>query len=149
MLKKIYESKAISIPEVRKLLIERSNEGELSYMQRLALEHAQLVTRIDSIDAEKLIDDLISKFNLSRNGAITLANYMPDNTHEIRQLLAKEATLKETETLEEILTTLMAVKKIDKKDTSFTAALDRLDEDPELEEEEEKEIDESMIPDDI
>ena len=118
-------------------------------MQRLALEHAQLVTRIESVDAEKLIDDLITRFNLSRNGAITLANYMPDSTHEIRQLLAKEATLKETETLEEILSALMAVKKIDKKDTSYTEALERLDQDNEVDEELEKEIDETEIPDDI
>lgn len=148
--KKIHESTAISIPEVRKLLIERSKEGELSYMQRIALEHAQLVTRIEAEDASELIDTLIDKFQLSRNGAITLANYIPENIHSIRQLLGKEATLKESETLEEILSTLMGIKRVDKKDKSFTDALDKLDNDEDLEEEEEEKIiDESMVPDDI
>ncbi len=115
MPKEIHESTAISIPEVRELLLARGKEGELSYMQRLALEHAQLVTRITADDSKELISTLKEKFQISNNGAITLANYIPDNIHEIRQLLGKEATSKETETLEEILNTLMGVKRIDKK----------------------------------
>ena len=150
---KIHESTPVTIPEVRKLLLERAAEGDLSYMQRIALEHAQLVTRIEAEVAKQLVEDLINKFELSRNGAITLANYIPDNIHEIRQLLGKEATLKETETLEEILNTLNGVVRIDKKDKSYTDALDKLDREEEVDEEvvdeEEKIIDDSQIPDDL
>lgn len=147
MPKEIHESTAISIPEVRELLLARGREGELSYMQRLALEHAQLVTRINSKNAKTLIATLEEKFQISHNGAITLANYIPDNVHEIRQLLGKEAMTKETETLEEILNTLNGVEKIDKKEL---VDLDDLDNELDADfDQEEKVIDESMIPDDI
>ena len=49
-----------------------------------------------------------------------------------------EATLKETETLEEILALLLSVKKIDKKDKAYTDALERLDREEDMSEEEEK-----------
>ena len=59
MPKEIYESDPISVPEVRKILLDRAMEGEdLSYMQRIALEHAQLTSRISSDVAKKLVDDL-------------------------------------------------------------------------------------------
>ncbi|MCY3411448.1 MAG: hypothetical protein INQ03_07440 [Candidatus Heimdallarchaeota archaeon] len=103
-------SEPISIPEVRELLLDRANEGELSYMQRLALEHAQLVSRIGSDQAKALIKNLKETFMLSNEAAITLANYVPQNIHELRQLIGKEALKMETETIEKILHELEGIK---------------------------------------
>ncbi len=65
MPKEIYESDPISVPEVRKILLDRAMEGEdLSYMQRIALEHAQLTSRISSDVAKKLVDDLMKTFSM-------------------------------------------------------------------------------------
>lgn len=146
MPKEIYEHEPISLPEVKKLLIKRARDGEeLSYMQRIALEHAQLVSRIASEVAVKLIEDLIEKFRLSNKAAITLANFMPDTIDEIRQLLGKDATMMETETLNEILILLLAAEKLDEKEKQID--IDALS--TEDVQEEEKEIDESMIPEDL
>jgi DNA-directed RNA polymerase subunit F len=143
--KKIYHSEPISVPEVRELLIERAKEGEeLSYMQRIALEHAQLTSRISAEVAKNLIEDLKESFRLTDKGCITLANFIPDTVDEIRQLLGKEASTLETETLEQILEKLLAVDKLDDEDRYID--IDELDED---ELEEDKDIDESMIPEDL
>lgn len=145
MPKKIYQSEPISLPEVKKLLFDRAKEGELSYMQRIALEHAQLVSRITSEDAKKLIETLEEKYELSANGAITLANYMPDTVDEIRQLLGKDAISKETETLESILEELNSINILDEKERFID--LDKLED--EALSEQQKEIDEELIPEDL
>ncbi|OLS23315.1 MAG: hypothetical protein HeimC2_27170 [Candidatus Heimdallarchaeota archaeon LC_2] len=145
MPKEIYRSDPISLPEVKKLLLDRSKEEELSYMQRIALEHAQIVARITDVDAKKLIDIFIEKYRLSNNGAITLANYMPDTIDEIRQLLGKDAISMETETIEEILNELSNIKLLDEKEKYID--LDKLVQAEEAEEE--KEVDESQIPKDL
>ncbi len=63
MPKEIYQSEPISLPEVKDLLIKRSHDGEeLSYMQRIALEHAQLVSRISAETSQQLMTELIEKF---------------------------------------------------------------------------------------
>jgi len=143
--KEIYQSDPISLPEVKKLLLDRAQEDELSYMQRIALEHAQLVTRISVEDAKHLVDTFIEKFRLSDKGAITLANYMPNTIDEIRQLLGKDAISMETETIEEILNELSNIKLLDDKEKYIN--IDELDNAKEAEDE--KEIDESDIPKDL
>jgi len=147
MPKEVYHSDPISIPEVRELLIERAKEGEeLSYMQRIALEHAQLVSRISAEKSKELIDELIEKFRISSKGAITLANFIPTTVDETRQLLWKEALSMETETLEEILELVMRTELLE--EATKTKQLADLEEITE-EAEEEKEVDDSMIPDDL
>jgi len=150
MPKEIYNSEPISLPEVRNLLLQRAKEGEeLSYMQRIALEHAQLVARISSDDAKLLIDLLREKFRISEQGLITLVNFMPDTIDEIRQLLGKDAITMETETLYVILEELLKVERLDEaKKKSELEELDAEDDDDD-ELEDEKEIDESMIPEDL
>lgn len=145
MPKEIYRSDPISLPEVKKLLLDRSKEEELSYMQRIALEHAQIVSRISDEDAKRLVDIFVEKYRLSDNGAITLANYMPNTIDEIRQLLGKDAISMETETIEEILSELSNIKLLDDKEKYID--IDKLEIAEEAEEE--KNIDESQIPEDL
>ncbi|MHA2170727.1 MAG: hypothetical protein ACXAB7_12605 [Candidatus Kariarchaeaceae archaeon] len=146
MPKEIYHSEPISIPEVKQLLIARAKDGdELSYMQRIALEHAQLVTKISAESAKSLIEELMEKFRLSDKAALTLANFMPNTIDEIRQLLGKEIVAMETETVEEILESLLAVELLDEMEKAID--IDEIEDIPL--EDEEKEIDESMVPEDL
>lgn len=144
--KEINESEPISIPQVRELLIQRAKDGdELSYMQRIALEHAQLTSRISATAAENLVSELVEKFRISNKGAITLANFIPSTVDEIKQLLGKEATF-ETDTFDEILQVLLSVDYLDESEREID--IDALDEESDLETEE-KDLDESMIPEDL
>ncbi len=120
MPKEIHSSIPVSIPEVRELLLARKKEmereqEELSYMQMVALDHALLVSKISAENAKNLVENLMTTFNISDKGAITLANYMPDTIDEIRALLDPESKTMETETLEKILEMLNAVPRLEKK----------------------------------
>jgi len=149
MPKEIYESNPISIPEVRQLLIDRAKEGEeLSYMQRIALEHAHLTSRISAETANHLIEELVEKFSLSKKGAITLANFIPDMVEEIKVLLGKESGNFEQETFEEMLELLLSVELLSPEQAEIE--LESIDEEEEESfGEEEKEVDDAMIPDDL
>ncbi|RMG21708.1 MAG: hypothetical protein D6732_26945 [Methanobacteriota archaeon] len=120
MPKEIHSSIPVSIPEVRELLLARKKEvekeqEELSYMQMVALDHAILISQISAENARNLVENLMTTFNISDKGAITLANYMPDTIDEVRALLDPESKTMETETLEKILEMLNAVPRLEKK----------------------------------
>lgn len=120
MPKEIHSSIPVSIPEVRELLLARKrdvekDQEELSYMQMVALDHALLISQISAEDAKNLVENLMTTFNISDKGAITLANYMPDTIDEVRALLDPESKTMETEILEQILEMLNAVPRLEKK----------------------------------
>ena len=148
MPKEIYESDPISVPEVRKILLDRAMEGEdLSYMQRIALEHAQLTSRISSDVAKKLVDDLVKTFSMTKKSAITLANFIPNNIEELKVLLGKEAGNYEQESFDKMLEKLNGLKLL--TIDQIEKELKEIDDERAKSEEENKEIDESMIPEDL
>ena len=148
MPKEIYESDPISVPEVRKILLDRAMEGEdLSYMQRIALEHAQLTSRISSDVAKKLVDDLMKTFSMTKKSAITLANFIPNNIEELKVLLGKEAGNYEQESFDKMLEKLNGLKLL--TIDQIEKELKEIDDERAKSEDENKEIDESMIPEDI
>ncbi len=120
MPKEIHSSIPVSIPEVREMLLARKKDAEkqmeeLTYMQSVALDHAQLISKISAENAKNLVEELMTTFDISDKGAITLANYMPDTVDEIRVLLDPESKTMETEILEKILEMLNKVPRLDKK----------------------------------
>ena len=148
MPKEIYESDPISVPEVRKILLDRAMEGEdLSYMQRIALEHAQLTSRISSDVAKKLVDDLMKTFSMTKKSAITLANFIPNNIEELKVLLGKEAGNYEQESFDKMLEKLNGLKLL--TIDQIEKELKEIDDERAKSEEENKEIDEFMIPEDL
>ena len=148
MPKEIYESDPISVPEVRKILLDRAMEGEdLSYMQRIALEHAQLTSRISSDVAKKLVDDLMKTFSMTKKSAIALANFIPNNIEELKVLLGKEAGNYEQESFDKMLEKLNGLKLL--TIDQIEKELKEIDDERAKSEEENKEIDESMIPEDL
>lgn len=148
MPKEIYESDPVSVPEVRKILLDRAMEGEdLSYMQRIALEHAQLTSRISSDVAKKLVDDLMKTFSMTKKSAITLANFIPNNIEELKVLLGKEAGNYEQESFDKMLEKLNGLKLL--TIDQIEKELKEIDDERAKSEDENKEIDESMIPEDL
>jgi len=147
--KEIYESDPISIPEVRQLLLDRAKEGEeLSYMQRIALEHTNLTSRVSAEVASSLISSLMDRFSVSKKGAITLANFVPNTIDEIKVLLGKESGNFEQETFEEMLELLLSIDLLSPEQRE--SELEELDEEAEAEIlDDDKEIDESIIPEDL
>ncbi|PSG97902.1 DNA-directed RNA polymerase subunit F, partial [Thermoplasmatales archaeon SW_10_69_26] len=76
------DAEALSIPEVHHLLEkERANRGELSYEQKLSLDHAKAFDRLGSKeDAEELLAELTDLDRVTRKQAIKIVDILP--THE-------------------------------------------------------------------
>ncbi len=111
MVKKVYESKRITLPEALAYLRERleEDEEEASYYQRIALEHAQEFSKLPAKHARILVEKLIEDFRLSEVSAISIVNVLPDTIDELRAVLGSEGRPLTTDTLYEMLNAISEV----------------------------------------
>jgi len=86
MAKKILSQTPLSIPEVKRLMEER--EGELNSMQLRVLNYVRKYSKLSSEAAEKLIEELMEKFELTREEAVQIADICPTHIEELRAILS-------------------------------------------------------------
>lgn len=86
------DDEMLSIPEVHHLIEkERADRGELSYEQRLSLEHAKAFDRLGSAErAEELIEALLELDRVDRSHAIKIADLVPMSKEELRTVFAED-----------------------------------------------------------
>ncbi len=92
MANQLDDSEMLSLPEVHHLLEkERADRGELSYEQKLSLEHAKAFDRIGSAeDAEALIAELEELDRVSRRQAIKIADLFPRDVEELETIFSED-----------------------------------------------------------
>lgn len=100
---KVISIKEVPLPKVRDLLEVRQKQGPLEPYQAAALHHASKFSKIPSDKAERLVEDLVEKFKVSRVTATQVVNVLPGSVQELRVLLAKEGRVFLTEDLENML----------------------------------------------
>jgi len=110
MSKKALRERALTIPEVKKLL-ETLGEDKLDQFQRRSLDYASKFSRIEPEKAEALVKALTEKFGLEKEEAIQVVNSMPESIEEIRVFLAGGRKIVETSKLQEILNLLDEYRK--------------------------------------
>ncbi len=83
---------ALSIPEVHHLLErERANRGELSYEQKLSLEHAKAFDRIGSKEeAEELREALLELDRVTASQAIKIVDLCPTDPEELEAVFSED-----------------------------------------------------------
>ena len=86
-------------------------------------------------------------FSMTKKSAITLANFIPNNIEELKVLLGKEAGNYEQESFDKMLEKLNGLKLL--TIDQIEKELKEIDDERAKSEEENKEIDESMIPEDL
>lgn len=74
----------VSLPEVVSIFNKRKKDGELNYLQRIALEHAQRSAKVTGRQAKTLVKKIIAEFELSEDIAITIVNFFPETIDELR-----------------------------------------------------------------
>lgn len=99
----VEDKKMVALAEVRDILTERQGEGELTAEQKLALEHAQKFSRMDSKKAKKLIKELTELGFVSEVNAVKLADLMPSHPDDVRLVFSKERASVEKKDIEKIL----------------------------------------------
>ena len=105
---KVIEAKPVSMVEAKEILSSREKRKELSYEQKLALEHLNKFTKIKPEEAKKLSDELSSVLRMSQETQVQILNFLPKNPDELRMIFSREKfSLKE----DEITKVLEIVKK--------------------------------------
>lgn len=82
----------MSIPEVRHLLQKEQEErGELTYEQKLALDHADVLDRIGAVTkSRKLHKELLKLERVSEAHAVKIVDTCPMTVEEVEAIFAKD-----------------------------------------------------------
>ncbi len=89
----------VSLAEARDILEKREKEGDFGYEQTLALDYAKKFSVIDTKQSESLKKKL-EELGISEKIAVSIANIMPLDIMQIKQILANEKKEVEPETAE-------------------------------------------------
>ena len=91
--------KMTSLADVKELLEKaETDRGELSYEQKLALEHARRFARMSAAEAKKLIEEVMQNPKVDYSNAVRIADMCPSHPDDVRALFAKtRANLDESE----------------------------------------------------
>jgi DNA-directed RNA polymerase subunit F len=96
----VEDKKMVSLAEVRDILTDRQAESELSAEQKLALEHAQKFSRLES---KKLVKELTELGFVSEVNAVKIADILPSHPDDVRLIFSKERASVEKKDIEKIL----------------------------------------------
>jgi len=95
---KVNETKPVSMIEAKEVLSSREKRKELSYEQKLALEHLNKFTKLKPEEAKKLSEELSSVLRMSQETLVQILNFLPKNPDELRMIFSREKfSLKEDE----------------------------------------------------
>lgn len=89
----------VSLAEVKNILAKINKEREeLTYEQRIALEHAQKFAKISVKKTQDMINELQKIENIEAHHAYVIADMLPLTEDDVKAIFAKERyTLKENE----------------------------------------------------
>jgi DNA-directed RNA polymerase subunit F len=95
---KVIETKPVSMAEAKDILSSREKRKELSYEQKLALEHLNKFTKLKAENAKKLLEELSGVLRMSQETMVQILNFLPKNPDELRMIFSREKfSLKEDE----------------------------------------------------
>ncbi len=92
------EIRHVSLAEVKNLLEKEEKRRELTYEQKLALEHAKHFSKIGVTKARKMAEELVKLERITETFAYKIVDILPLHPDEVRAIFAKERfTLEEDE----------------------------------------------------
>lgn len=106
MPRKATKERAITIPEVKKIL-ESIGEEHLDQFQRRSLDYAAKFSKVDFSMGEELVKKMMDEFGLEEEEAVQIINCMPESIEEIRVFLGGGRRIVEASKLEGILAFLV------------------------------------------
>jgi DNA-directed RNA polymerase subunit F len=105
------EVEPLTLAEVKNTLAKRAKKAELSYIQRVTLEHTSKFSSLTPRAARALVSKLVKQYEMEEALAIQLVDVAPTTTDEIAAFVAKAPR---TYTQEEIAQILEAIKEASK-----------------------------------
>jgi DNA-directed RNA polymerase subunit F len=105
---KISENKLLTHAKAREIL--RNLGRELNQFQKKTLEYLDVFSKVNAEDAEKLVEELVSSFDLEVKEAVQIVNCMPESVEELRVFFPRYKLIP-TEKLQEMLSLLDKYRK--------------------------------------
>jgi len=96
----------LTIPEVHELLLKEQEKRELTYKQKLVLQHCELLQRFDTRTAQKLTAELEKIERVSTPLAHKIAELLPTHPDDVRAIFSKERFTLDEKTITAILSTV-------------------------------------------
>jgi len=87
--KKLLASKPVCLADVKEILKERAEEGELTYEQTLTNDYSKKFAKLSKTKAAKLIEDLNSVENMTDELAVKIADIAPASMDILKLLVLK------------------------------------------------------------
>jgi len=98
------EERYITLAEVTDLLEASSGSRELSPEQKISLDHAKRLSKLDAGKAEALRAELAGMGFISDALCVKIADLLPAHADDVRVLFTKERMVLEKKNIEQILT---------------------------------------------
>ena len=89
--------------EVKKLLEKEEKKRELTYEQKLALEHAKHFAKVGMTKAKKMADELMTIERITEPFAYKIVDILPMHPDEVRAIFAKERFTLEDDEIKKII----------------------------------------------
>ena len=95
----VIDTKPVSMAEAKQIMTSQEKDKELTYEQKLALEHLNKFTVLDAAEAKKLLEEVSGVLRMSDETKIQILNLLPKTPDELRMIFTRENfSLKENET---------------------------------------------------
>ena len=95
--------KYLTLSEVKELLLQRAEEGELNSLQKYALGHAEEFAKLKPEEARKLVEELMELDFVDERHAVKIADILPAHPDQVRVLYTKEKIVLPPEDVKKIL----------------------------------------------
>jgi len=103
--------KKLTLPQVQKLL-ESMGEENLDQFQRRTFDYVSKFSKVDAKAAEKLVEKLVTEFDLEEEEAVQIINCMPKSIEELRVFFAGGRKIIESSKLEALVSLLDEHRKL-------------------------------------
>ena len=100
---KVIEVKPVGMPEAKKIMLSREKKKELSYEQKIALEHLNKFTKLTPAEAEKFLEELSQVLRMSPETMVKILDLTPKNPDELRMIFSREKFSLKDEEVKKIL----------------------------------------------
>ena len=89
--KKLLATKPVSLSEVKEILKDRGEKGELTYEQNLTSEYVKKFSRLSKSKVEKAFESFMKVEGITEDLAVKLCDVLPQSVERLRLLVPKSA----------------------------------------------------------
>jgi len=93
--KKVLSSKPVSLAEVKEMLKERSEKGELTYEQNLTSEYVKKFSKLSKSRVDKALAEFMAVEGVTDELATKLADILPQSMERLKLIVPKNAKFSE------------------------------------------------------